>query len=345
MKAISNILLGAALTTCLAPLTLAENPPRPHQGDAVAVVDGVPLTRSNFEKAKSNKLFQARTTWFEAERKAVDEYVDEYLLDRQAKREKLTVQELLDRHVRSQLPKEPTDEALRVYYEGVDTPETFEAARGKILEYLTQRRFLKAKAAYVQSLRASAKVALQIPAPRAPISMTGVPVLGRPDARVILLEFADYECSYCQAIHPQVKKLRTEFGDALAVAFKDMPLPMHANAQKASEAAHCAADQGKFWQYHDLLFESRRFDLDGLKEHARSLKLELDVFNRCLDSGAKAAAVAAHLAEAQSLGVPGTPAFFINGRFVPSATYESLHQIIAAELTGSASAASGGSKE
>src|SRR5208282_5343363 len=104
-----------------------------------------------------------------------------------------------------------------------------------------------------------------------------------------------------------------EYKGKIAFAFRDVPLPMHSHAQKAAEAAHCAGAQGKFWQYHDMLFSTKQLDLAQLKEHARALNLDGTAFDTCLDSGATADVVKAQLAEGQALHLEGTPSFLING--------------------------------
>lgn len=95
---------------------------------------------------------------------------------------------------------------------------------------------------------------------------------------------------------------------------------MHPNAQKAAEATECADDQGKFWEYHDLLFANQSaLDVTSLKSYAAQLGLDTATFDDCLDSGKQTAEVEKDRQDGQSYGVGGTPAFFINGRFVSGA--------------------------
>ena len=110
---------------------------------------------------------------------------------------------------------------------------------------------------------------------------------------------------------------------------------MHDKAHLAAQAANCAHDQGKFWVYHDKLFENQRaLAQDQLKQYAAELGLDVDGFNACLDSGQFASAVDQDAAEGQVIGVRGTPAFFINGRFLSGAQpFEAFQEIIDAELT------------
>ena len=164
--------------------------------------------------------------------------------------------------------------------------------------------------------------------------MSDAPTRGPLNAPVTLLEYADYECPYCQQIQPVLQKLAVEYKAKLALAHKDFPLPMHPNAQKAAEASRCAELQGKYWEYHDLLVTTKQLEIAALKSHARTLKLDPNTFDKCLDTGETAESVKRHASEAQALSVQGTPAFFVNGRSVSgTATYERLRAVIDEELS------------
>jgi len=305
-------------------------------GTVVARIDGTKITLGEFEQKRAENLFQAKNSYYQAERKALEEFIDDYLLQREAKREGVSVAELLQRHVYSVIPKDPSDEALRVYYEGVDTQEPFEAVRGKILDNLHERRRDKARAAYIQSLRSKSKLIVSLPPPRAEIGLQGAAMLGDPGLPVTFIEYADYECPYCQQIDPVLKKLQADYKGRVLFAYKDVPLPMHAHAEKAAEAGRCAEAQGKFWPYHDMLFATKQLEVRELKEAASKLNLDTKAFNTCLDSGAQAATVNAEVADATKLGLTGTPTFFINGRILSgSVSYEALKEVIDQELASS----------
>jgi len=331
----NNLFLAAALMSSAAYVVAADKPSDSPTGAAVVVaeIDGAKVTRAEFERSNPARLFQPRNTYFEAERKALDDYTTEYLLEEQARKEKLTVAQLLDLHVNSKIAKDPSEETLRVYYEGVDTTEPYESVKDKIIESLRQRREAKAKAAYIQSLRAGAKVVIHLSAPRAEVSVKGTPVRGAKDPKVLIVEYADYECPFCQQIQPALDKLEANFKGKLALAYKAVPLPMHPHAAKAAEASHCAAAQGKYWEYHDVLSASKQLDFPQLKDHARALGLNTAAFDKCLDSGEKAQIVKDYVTEATALGLQGTPSFFINGRFISGIqTYEKLREIVEEEL-------------
>ena len=299
-------------------------------------VNGAKLTLSDLEKKSATALFQARTTYYETERKVIEDGVDQYLLDQQARKEGITVPQLIEKHVNSTIAPDPSEEALQVYFEGLDTTEPYAVVRGKILEALRQRRIAKAKLEYMKTLRNQGPIIMMLEPPRAPISMKDVPVRGVSGSPVSVVEFADYECPYCQQIQPVLESIEKEFKGKITIAYKDFPLPMHSSAPKAAEAAHCAGAQGKYWEYHDLLYEKRQLDLTSLKTYAGDLKLDTAAFSSCLDKGEMAGVVSQQASEAQSLAFPGTPTFLVNGRMINGAlSYEKLRGVIEEELSAS----------
>ena len=142
------------------------------------------------------------------------------------------------------------------------------------------------------------------------------PSLGKPDAPITIVEFSDYQCPFCRRhAGTTLTELKREYIDAGQVryVFRDFPIDaIHPQARKASEAARCAAEQGKFWEMHDALFENQRLLIvDELKRHADTLKLDGRAFNACLDEARHARMVREDEQAAVALGVTGTPTFFI----------------------------------
>jgi protein-disulfide isomerase len=323
-------LLLFSSTFCLLAFDDASGGLSPNSG-VVLEIDGNKLTLADFEQKHPFSLFQARNSLYQAENKVLDDFATEYVLDQEAQKEHVTVDELLDRQANSVVSKEePSEEALRLYYEGIDSKEPYEKMRAGILDHIRQNRILKAKTAYVQGLRAKATVVFHLTAPRATVSLSDTPVRGvAANAPVTIVEFADYECPYCQQTQAALDKLETEYKGKVAFAYKDMPLPMHPHAQKSAEAAHCAGVQGKYWEYHDMLFANKKLEIAQLKEDAGALKLDTKAFDQCLDLGEQAGAVKAQASEAQNLQLQGTPSFFVNGQlFAGTFTYEQLRMIV-----------------
>ena len=153
-------------------------------------------------------------------------------------------------------------------------------------------------------------------------------------APVKVIEFSDFECPFCLRVFPTVTELLKTYGDRIRLAYRHYPLPNHPNARPAAEAAACANEQGKFWQYHDRLFSSPgKLSGDDLKQHAAELGLDAAAFNACVDARKYQKAVDADIAAGEAVGVSGTPAFFINGRPVFGAMpIENFKQIIEEEL-------------
>jgi len=303
--------------------------------DVVAEVAGHKITRAELEQKEAAKLLKVRNQYYQAEREALNQVIDDYLLEDKARQEHLTVAELVKRDIESHI-QDPTEDQLQVYYEGVGTDEPYAAVREKILGFIRQNRLKKARTEYLRALREKAGVMVSLEAPTVDIAMDGSPLRGAAQAKVRIIEFADYECPYCVQVHPLLKKLGQEFDGKVALAFKDMPLPMHSQAAKAAEAAHCAGAQGKFWEMHDLLFEnSKHLEVVQLKEYARTAKLDGDRFDKCLDSGEQTAAVQKDFAEAQRLGLTGTPSIFINGHMFGWSgvlKYPALREMVEQEL-------------
>ena len=155
-------------------------------------------------------------------------------------------------------------------------------------------------------------------APTGPVrtNVTDAPSLGRADAPVTIVEFSDYQCPFCKRFYATtLPALKKEYIDAGKVryVFRDFPLEeLHSHARKAAEAAHCAGEQGKYWQMHDALFQNQAaLALPQLAEHARSLDLDSLEFDRCMSSGRNAARIDRGVAEGTAAGVQGTPGFVI----------------------------------
>jgi protein-disulfide isomerase len=138
---------------------------------------------------------------------------------------------------------------------------------------------------------------------------------GEPNAPVTIVEFADFQCPYCRTVETVLAQLRDKYQSKVRFAFRDFPLrAIHPQAQAAAEASRCAGEQGKFWEYHDLLFANQsRLNADTYRDLAGSAGLDGERFAACLASGKYRAQIENDLAAGAASGVSGTPAFIING--------------------------------
>lgn len=304
--------------------------------EVISVVNGVKITRGDLEKKAGNRLLQAKYDYYSAQRKALDQVIDEQLVEAEAARQHLTVDQLLEKAVKP--VADPSDEALQIYYSGLKTDEPFEAYKQKIRDHVKATMLNRERMEYIRSLRDKASVRIDLMPPSADVNLDDAFLNGSKTAPVVLVEFADYECPYCAKVYPQIQKLKEEFGDKVTIAFRDFPLSIHKNAQKAAEASRCAGQQGKYWEYHDLLFTGRQLDVAQLKSQARDLKLDGAKFDACLDSGSQADAIKKDVSEGMRLGLTGTPSFFLNGHFFSGTVeYSTLRGLVVQQLAEVAS--------
>ncbi len=159
-------------------------------------------------------------------------------------------------------------------------------------------------------------------------------IRGDENAPVTLVEWSDFECSYCGRLTPILEQVLEDYDGQVRLIYRHFPLSFHTTAQKAAEAAECAGDQGKFWEMHDIMFENQSaLQVDDLKGYAVELGMNATTFNDCLDSSKYEEKVGNDFDEGVAAGVQGTPATFVNGTLVSGAQpYESFAATIDAAL-------------
>lgn len=160
------------------------------------------------------------------------------------------------------------------------------------------------------------------------------PVLGSPDAPVTIVEFSDFKCPYCgRFVSETMAPIMKDFEGKVKLVFRNYPI-LGQSSVLAALASNCARDQAKFWEFHDLLFANQQ-DLtkEAFVKYAGDLDLDVETFTKCYDEQQHMSDIQANYAYAQSLGVTGTPAFFINGTFVSGAQpYTVFADVINKEL-------------
>jgi protein-disulfide isomerase len=324
--------------------------------EVVAEVGGHKITKAELDQNASDKMnsarsqvVQAKITLYEAEKSALDKAIDKEVLTQEAAKEHITGDQLLKREVEGKV-KDPSEETLRIYYLGIPgNKDPYEAMRGKILHSIRALEEKQAADDYIKRLREARTIKIDLLPPRQDVAIGDTPAVGPADAPVTFIEFADFQCPYCRQEETTLKQLREQFKDKIRFAYRDFPLPMHPFAHKAAEAARCAGEQGRFWPYHDRLFSGAPDELavPGLKASARQVGLDGDKFDKCLDSGAEAAAVDADFNSGKALGITGTPTMYVNGYTVSgAAALDTLHDLVQEQIDSSQEkkAADSGSK-
>jgi protein-disulfide isomerase len=258
---------------------------------------------------------------YEARKQALDQILVRKLVEAKAKAEGLSPEALWKREVMDKV-QPPSEAEMKTFYEQQKARQPlppFEQVKDRIVQYLSQGGQQKAQVAFVERLKAEAQVEILLSPPRVAVAATG-PSLGSEKAPVTIVEFSDFECPYCVKAEETVKQVMKEYEGKVRLVYRDFPLPFHPHAQKAAEAAHCAGDQGKYWDMHAALFSNQNaLDTGDLKGHAKKMGLDAGKFDKCLDSGDKAKLVEENKKAGSDVGVSGTPAFFVNGIMITGA--------------------------
>jgi protein-disulfide isomerase len=267
------------------------------------------------------------------------EYISAFLLTQEAKKRGVSVEAVLDQEVNSKILPVDDDE-IEVFYKSNQAriPADLNKVREQIRGYLHSQKIQAQKALFFKSLRSKAKVVTYLKPPlvfRAELSVAGEPFKGSEKARVTIVKFEDFQCPFCKQVQPTFNDLLSRYNGQVKLVHKDLPLQsLHPQARQAAEAARCAYEQGKFWEYHDKLYaNSPKASTDNLKSYAKEVGLNVDSFDRCFASGKYKAIVQQDLNEGAQLGLSGTPTFFINGREISgNQPLEAFEAIIDEEL-------------
>jgi|CXWL01.1.fsa_nt_gi protein-disulfide isomerase len=333
LRAAVALLAGAALANAQGAKPGSLSPQ-----DPVAMISGRPVSNQELEEIGKDRLARIKAEELALKRQILEDYIVTRLLEDAARARGLSVPALEKAEIDDRiLPV--TEDQKRAVFEMV--PQNFagksEADAFKQIEaQLRGVRLAERRRQYLGDLRRRAGVEILLPEPARAASQTvgDDPAWGSPAAPVTMLVYSDFQCPFCIRAYPTIKQLQAKYKDRMRLVFKDFPLDMHPQAAKAAEAGSCALEQGRFWDYHDRLFENpRALQVPDLKKTAQSLGLDGAKFAQCLDSGKYTTEWQADMAEGQKAGANGTPTFFANGRMVVGAkSLEEMSKIIDEEL-------------
>jgi protein-disulfide isomerase len=235
---------------------------------------------------------------------------------------------------------DPTDKQVSDWFEQnkarIPPGYTVDKVAGEIRALLRDQALRDKREALLTKLQGEGKFALLLSEPEAPlvsIDTKNAPVRGVASAKVTLVEFADYQCPHCKAAAPILDDLVKRHAGKVKFVFMDFPIKGE-YSQLAAEAAFCAGEQGKYWEFHDLAFEKQQelANKDTVVNMAKTLKLDGSKFSACIAGGAAKAYVSRVKAEGERLGITGTPSLFINGRRIKGHDAAELDKAIAKAL-------------
>jgi protein-disulfide isomerase len=317
------------------------------QSKPVAIINGESVTEAQVQEAAApelERLEKKREDFMvthEREKRAaaqdaLDLIVEEKLLTAEAKKRNLSVDQLVRQEVESKVAV-PSEEVIRSFYDAnrARINGSFIETALQIRSYLMQEQHTRLLNTYLMKLRREYGYKPLTEPDRVSVVVDGHPSKGPANAPVTIVEFSDFECPYCLGFLPTLQEIEEAYKDRVRIVYRQFPLNnIHPMAQKAAEASLCANDQGKFWAMHDAMFaDQQNLGVEALKKTAAGLALDAAAFNACLDAGKHRDAVAASISEGAKAGVDGTPALFINGRFLGGAQpYGEIEKIIEDEL-------------
>ncbi len=331
--------LSLACTPRDASTQATKTPAGANDGAVVAEIGGKPITAGELDTWIREDLFARETAnkgaaeLFEFRSEALQRMLDEQLLAAEAAKQNVSVDELIAKQAKS--GEAVTDASVQAFYEQnkTRTGATLEQIGPRIRRFLEEQQANEGREAYVTSLREKSGVAIKLQAPRVNVAADG-PARGRADAPVTIVEFSDYQCPFCKRVEPTVEAVLKKYPDQVRFVFRHFPLEqIHPRARPAAEAALCAHDQGKFWEFHEKVFAGEKLEEVNLVEYATAVGLDADKFKACIAERKFKDQVDADMKAGREAGVSGTPAFFVNGIMMSGAKpVEEFAEVIEREL-------------
>ena len=345
---LAALALLVAVPACAQQEPAAAATTTPDQGSdpVVGRVLGEDISLSDLQEKAGDQLEQVDSQLLQCQRQAeqarfqvldaaLQAMINDELVDTEAEKAGKTREEYLASELESKIAP-VTDQDVQAFFDENRARignRTMEQVGPQIRQFLEQQRRVEAEKTFFDNLEGKYEVSRLLEPPRTQVAAEG-PAKGPDSAPVTIVEFSDFECPFCSRVVPTLEQVEEAYGDKVRIVFRQFPLNIHPNAQKAAEASLCADEQGKFWEMHDAMFaEQQQLAVDNLKEKATRLGLDSESFNQCLESGEFADEVAADMKAGMAAGVSGTPAMFVNGVPLSGAVpFEQLAEVIDAEL-------------
>ena len=334
--------LALALAAC-SDSKQAENAAAAGPDDTMVAgrIGGKNVTVGEVDAWIKNQLFNQSTRGknplkvYEVRNRALEQMASEQAIEQEATKAGKDRETLVKEEVERRAAV--SDEEVQKYYdENKDRFRNmpFEKVSPAVKRQLLAQRHAAAMQEYVGSLRATLGYENQLEPPRFEIAVGASPTQGPEGAPITLVEFSDYECPFCKAVAPILKQVQERYPTQLRLVYKNFPLEAHPQAKPAAEATMCAAEQGKFWEYHQKLFEKTpQIGTEQLASIAAEAGLDTVQFEECLRSHRATTVVQADLDAGKQAAVAGTPSFFVNGvALAGNRTLNDFAQAIDAEL-------------
>ena len=287
--------------------------------DAVlATVGGQPLKAAVVKERLKPIIYRIQFDAYAVAKRQADNMVVQMLLLDEARKRQIGPEEIIRTEVSDKV-RTPTEAEVAKFYSDNKSRINgdLDSVRNQIAMYLRDQDQRRLENELGERLQKNANVRWLITEPAQPVqnvSPDDDPARGNANAPVTVVEFTDFQCPACAAMHPVLEEVLKSYGDKVRFVVRDFPLSQHENAQKAAEAANAANEQGKFFEYIALLFQRQKaLDVPSLKKYASELGLNRARFDAALDRGAYAAEIERDIEDGEIYGVGSTPTIFVNG--------------------------------
>jgi len=294
------------------------NSPSLNASSVIATVAGQPLTAAALLERLKPITYRLRLEAYEATKQRVDRMVDDMLLLEEARRRQVGPEEIVRAEISDKV-RPPTEAEVSQFYDANKSRISgdLNSVRNQISTYLQNESRQRFEQDLSAKLRKGADIRWLISEPPQPIQNISVdddPSRGDVNASVTIVEFTDFQCPACSAMHPVLEEVLKSYGNKVRFVVRDFPLNQHEWARKAAEAANAANAQGKFFEYIAVLFKNQKaLDVPSLKKYASELGLDRARFDAALDRGVYAAEVKKDIEDGEMYGVGSTPTIFVNG--------------------------------
>jgi predicted DsbA family dithiol-disulfide isomerase len=324
---------------CLAALLLSLLCSMVQAQSILAKVGGEPITEQQVDDSLGNQLYTLQRQLFALRKTALDNLISRKILEREAARQKLSIEQLKNRWMDGEVNVDPARiedlfQQNKAAFGLMNPDEVREKLRLDLEAQVRLKRYRDA----LSTLREKTLVEVLLEEPRVGLQQSSDTFAskGRSDAKIVITEFSDFQCPYCRAVQATLNQVLNQHPDDVRLEFRNLPLEGHPFAFVAARSAFCGGKQGAFWKFHDALFTSASLSQQRIENIPRELGLNLQKFQACMSSPDSQTAINADLMEARRLGLEGTPSFLINGRpLLGGATVEAFNEVIARELNPS----------
>ena len=335
-----SILWSICLLVVLAAAAAAQSPET-----VLATVNKIEITQKQVDEAVAVQIYPLQQQLYAIRKAALENLITTKILESEAASRDISLEDLRRQLTLGEVnvTRAQVEEAYKQNASFFATMSPDEARERLRLDLENQAR-MKHYRAGLEALRRKWTVTMNFSPPVFVSELDDglSPIRGAPDPVVTIVEFSDFECPFCKQVQSVLAELIEKHGRDVRLVFKHLPLEGHRNSLPAARAAYCAAEQDRFWPFHDALFTAGNLSPPILEQIASGLGLGLQKFQECVDSERSRAAVVKDIEAARRLRIDSTPSFVVNGKLVKGAlSFADFQKIIEQELRATQKQSSG----